>query len=267
MPRLAHDVRSGPSRTWRTRPILRVLLAALLMAPAPRIASAGPGSDRSGASTMPMPAVPPILLEQFEAYLRDRDLETFRREVSQRYTEGTLVRLLDSPEVRARRASVLALGQVASFQSNAAVARGLRDVDPIVRELAHDALWSIWFRADRPDNNQTLREVRDLIAKDRLDAAETLATRLIERAPQFAEAYNQRAIARFLANRFRDSADDCRQALDRNPYHIGALGGLAQCHMKLDDRPEALAALRRALKLQPFNEGLRQTVAILEGED
>jgi tetratricopeptide (TPR) repeat protein len=208
-----------------------------------------------------------LLVDYYTAYLRDRDIDAFRQQVAGRYTEGTLTRLLDSSQTEVRRASVLALGLVGSFSSNAAVAKALRDTDPTVRSLADMALWAIWFRADTPDNNQTLQKVSQMIREERLEEAVALATRLIDRAPKFAEAYNQRAIAEYFLGRFKESADDCRLVLERNPYHTGALGGLAKCLTRLNRRAEAIEALRRLSKLQPYNDDLRSWIAALEAGD
>ena len=257
--------RPEPSSFRRTT-ALSALAIALGMATAhlpPRVA-ASPDPTRHGAPPMPEPDAPPLLVHYFESYLGDQDIEAFRLNVTARYNEGSLTRLARSQSAKARRAAILALGLVGSFEANAAVARGLRDPDATVRNLANSALWAIWFRADTPENNAALEEAHDLINRRRFDEAEALATRLVERAPKFAEAYNQRAIALFLRGRFAESEADCRRALELNPYHIGALGGLGQCYLRLDRRDEALATFRRALKLQPFSEGLRETVAALE---
>lgn len=243
-------------------------VAALLMAEAsgsPR-ADASPDSTHDGAHPMPEPDASPLLVHYFEAYLRDQEIEDFRLNVTARYTEGSLARLARSPSPKARRAAVLALGLVGSYEINAVVARSLRDPDPTVRNLANSALWAIWFRADSPENNATLEEVHDLNNRRKFAEAQDLATRLIDRAPKFAEAYNQRAIASFFRGRFAESEADCRRALELNPYHIGALAGLGQCYLRLERRDEALATFRRALKLQPFSEGLRETVAALEAD-
>ena len=105
---------------------------------------------------------------------------------------------------------------------NATVARALKDVDPRVRYLAENALWAIWFRADSPANNATLESVAELISRRRFDEAIVLATELIGRAPGFAEAYNQRAIAEFFLGRYAESAEDCKRAIERNRFHTGA---------------------------------------------
>lgn len=208
-----------------------------------------------------------LLVDYFDTYLRDKDIEAFRLSVLSRYTEGTLSRLTQSGGIKARRAAVLALGLVGGFEVNEAVAKRLADPDPVVRNLAANALWAIWFRADSPENNATLEQVRDLIGRERLHEAIDLATRLIERSPNFAEAYNQRAIASFFLGDYAASAADCRRVLERNPYHIGALGGLAKSYLELGQREEAVATFRRSLKLQPFDTDLRRAITALEASD
>jgi tetratricopeptide (TPR) repeat protein len=205
-----------------------------------------------------------LLVSYYDAFLRDQDIEAFRRQVSARYMEGTLTRLTEAPDTRTRRAAVLALGLVGSFQANGAVARTLRDPDPTVRHLAENALWAIWFRADTPENNATLERVALLIGQHKFEEAIARASRLIEVAPRFAEAYNQRAIAEFHLGRFRESGEDCRAVLRHNPHHFGALSGLSRCLLRLDRRDEALEVLRRASRLQPFDENLRNFISALE---
>lgn len=224
----------------------------------PGIGGSGRGDAETGA----------LLVAYFQRLLEDRDLAAFQDRVAARYTEGSLGRILaESPVATARRAAVVALGQQGRFaQSNAVLGRALRDSDPVVRRLAEDALWSIWFRAGTPEANRALQEVAHLIARGQMSRAETLANHLIRVAPEFAEAYNQRAILYFQQGRFADSAVDCQRVLSRNPYHFGALSGLAQCLIRLDHPADALKTLHRARKLQPYNELLRENVKLLEAQ-
>jgi tetratricopeptide (TPR) repeat protein len=215
---------------------------------------------------MSEPRIGSLLSDYYDTYLHDHDIEAFRVHVAARYTEGTLARLIESGDTQAKRAAVLALGLSGGFANNAAVARALRDRDPTVRSLAENALWAIWFRADSPENNEALERISLLNSRHHFDEAATEATRLTGRAPRFAEAYNQRAIAYFFLGRFEDSAADCERVLERNPYHFGALGGLAKCQLRLGRREDALKTFRRALKLQPYSEGLRELIAALEAE-
>jgi tetratricopeptide (TPR) repeat protein len=207
-----------------------------------------------------------LLIEYFKAFLNDRDLESFRGHVSARYNEGTLGRILSgSSDVAARRAAVLSLGIVGSFErSNTVLGKALSDDDPVVRSMAEDALWAVWFRADTPEHNQMLSQVQLAISRDQLEQAEVLVTRLIAQSPSFAEAYNQRAIIFFLQGRFAESMQDCQQVLSRNPYHFGAISGMAQSQVRLNRPQDALKSLRRALKLQPHHATLRESIRILE---
>jgi tetratricopeptide (TPR) repeat protein len=209
-----------------------------------------------------------LLVDYYESFLRDRDLDHFRDRVMGRYTDATLARVLvSSGSVPARRAAVLALGVIGGFdQSNAPLGRAMRDSDPVVRTMAESALWAIWFRADTPENNQALDDIRQMISHHRLESAIDLATRLIARAPKFAEAYNQRAIAFYIQGRYAESAEDCQRVLQLNPYHIGAVSGLAQCQLELDQPHEALRTLRRALKLQPFSQAIRRNIQVVEAQ-
>lgn len=219
--------------------------------------------DRGGPG-LHAPGRQPLLARYYEQYLADGDPDAFRARVEARYSEATLRRLVHADDDRARRGAVEALGLFGTFDSNAALASALADDDPAVRALASRSLWAVWFRADEPENNQTLQEVSTLIAIGRLEAADRLATELIARAPDFAEAYNQRAIALFGLSRYAESAADCRRVLERNPYHFGALDGLAACCLELGQNGPALEACRRSLKLQPHNAALRARVAALE---
>src|SRR5260370_23157739 len=61
---------------------------------------------------------------------------SYKKQAAGRYTEGTLVRLLDSTDVLTRRAALLALALLGTRESNEAVAGRLHDDDPEVRQLA-----------------------------------------------------------------------------------------------------------------------------------
>src|SRR5262245_45936244 len=162
-------------------------------------------------------------------------LEKFKREVEGHYTEGTLQRLLDAHHTPARQAAALALGLVGTMKANEAVAALLHDEDALVRQLATDALWAIWFRADQPEHIEELQRLMRLSSQGEGTTEELLAgyEALLKKAPDFAEVYNQRAILYFRLGEWQKSAADCERVLKLNPYHFGAAGGLAQCQMKL----------------------------------
>ncbi len=266
--RRLQSTRSGVHRSWW--PFFLGLLSVCMhwLSASPAWARDETNRLRIGASGRGEATTSTLLVDYFQKLLEDRDFEAFRNRVAARYTEETLCEiLLGSPGVTSRRASVVSLGFLGEFtRSNAALGQALRDSDPAVRKLAEDALWSIWFRAGTPENNRTLQEVAQLIGRRQLNQAEALATRLIVAAPRFAEAYNQRAIIYFQQGRFAESALDCQRVLSRNPYHFGAIGGLVQCQLQLNRPADALKSLRRGLKIQPYSDGLRANIKLIESQ-
>jgi tetratricopeptide (TPR) repeat protein len=188
-------------------------------------------------------------------------VNAFRKQVAERYTEGTLQRLLQSEEAETRRAAVLALGLVGSLASNRVLAACLHDDDEKVRELAGNALWAVWFRGDNEDDAAELQRLVRL--KDRGKALAGLDV-LIGHTPGFAEAYNQRAILHYQMKYYERSIADCEKTLALNPYHFGAQVGMAQCLLQLGRQRAALKAFRATLKLHPTMPGVAETIRALE---
>jgi tetratricopeptide (TPR) repeat protein len=91
-----------------------------------------------------------------------------------------------------------------------------------------------------------------------------VTSELIDEAPFFAEAWNQRAIAHFQRGRYDDSANDCFQTLELNPYQFASAVGMGQCYLEMNEPQPALDCFRRALKLNPGLEDVRAQVTYLE---
>jgi tetratricopeptide (TPR) repeat protein len=209
-----------------------------------------------------------LLIDYFNKFQEDKDIASFRDRVSARYNEATLDLILtESPVAAVRQAAVTALLISGSYeQSNIPLGRALADSDRLVRTLAHDALWAVWFRADTPEHNRMLEQVTNLIRSDQLERAESLVNRLIVEAPNFVEARNQRAIIYFAQGRLAESASECRRVIERNPFHVGAISGLSACQKRLGQAQEYFKTLQRAAEIQPYDESLRMAVKIVEAE-
>ena len=90
------------------------------------------------------------------------------------------------------------------------------------------------------------------------------ATWMIERAPWFAEAWHQRAVAQAALGRLAESIRDCHQTLEINPYHFVAATSMGQAYLRLGNPISALECFRRALRLNPGLEGVRAQVERLK---
>lgn len=206
----------------------------------------------------------PAIDRVYQQFLDDEDSASFIKAVADRYTIATLQRLAEFGGRGSRRAAALALGFLAGYESNAILGRALHDSDRGVRMLAENGIRQLWCRAGNETQRHRLATIMRLNNAEQFDEALLSADRLIEEAPWFAEVWNQRAIAYFHLSRFDDSANDCHQTLELNPYHFGAAVGIAHCYLELNDAFSALANFRRALGLNPDMEGVRAQVDYLQ---
>ncbi|HEY7254392.1 MAG TPA: tetratricopeptide repeat protein [Methylomirabilota bacterium] len=127
----------------------------------------------------------------------------------------------------------------------------LRGDDPALAARAEATLWRIWCESGDPELDRLLREGVEAMERRDLDRAIALFTRITERAPAFAEGWNKRATARYVAHDFAGAVEDCTETLARNPNHFGALSGQGLCHMALGQYRQAAALFRRALEVHP----------------
>ncbi|HEY1266951.1 MAG TPA: tetratricopeptide repeat protein [Candidatus Binatia bacterium] len=142
----------------------------------------------------------------------------------------------------------------------------LKTADPSLAATAEALLWRLWCRAQDAEAARIFRDGVGAMQRRKLDEAEALFSRVIERDPDFAEGWNKRATVRFLRNDFVGSIADCRQTLARNRNHFGAASGQGLCHMSLGEFPEAAVCFRRALDIHPHLTGVRHNLALAEAE-
>lgn len=205
------------------------------------------------------------LLEQFyQQYVEQQQTATFIMQVSATYLPGALERLAQYGSRTARRGAVLALGLVGGFESNAVLGEALNDADRGVRTFAENSLRSVWRRMGTGEQQQLLTAAIRANGARQFPTAIARSSELLEAAPWFAEAWNQRAIGYFGCGLFPESIADCHQALELNAYHFGAAAGIGGCYLQLGRPQLALESFRRALKLNPNLEGVRAQIAALE---
>ncbi len=129
----------------------------------------------------------------------------------------------------------------------------LKHSDEIVRDRATRGLWRLWFEQKGVTRLETLRRAQLLLELRDFGRTEELLNTLIRQQPDFAEAWNRRAVLNYVQGNYWDAIADCEQAIRLNPIHFGALHGLGLCYIALGKYLAAIQAFRRALSIQPFS--------------
>ncbi len=130
--------------------------------------------------------------------------------------------------------------------------------------LAESGIRSVWCRVGSERQRREIAAIIALNTTKKYQEAFDRASALTELSPDFAEGWNQLAIAQYCLEYYVEAINSCHDALELNPYHFGAAAGMGQCYLKLDEQVLALEAFRRALNLNPGLEGVRANVVYLE---
>ena len=176
----------------------------------------------------------------------------------QHYDESTLIRLTKAVCTQTRRAATLTLGFIGTYRANESLGNLLKDRDRTVRLLAESSVKAVWSREGSEEQRQQLYAVMRHIAAQEFGDAVSRANILLDDAPLYAEARNQRAIALFALKKFEESIEDSRVVLELNPYHFGAVLGMGHAYLQLHDQPSAIECFRQALAINPNLESVRR---------
>ncbi len=127
-------------------------------------------------------------------------------------------------------------------------------------------IWTIWLESGREDVDRMMEAGIEEMGSGRL--RESIATfgRIIDLAPDFAEGWNKRATAYYLAGELDASIRDVEHTLALEPRHFGALSGLGLIHLARGDELGALRAFEATLEVHPRAPAARYHVQRLRAK-
>lgn len=136
--------------------------------------------------------------------------------------------------------------------------------NPGIAQGIQQEIWEIWFEG--PDNRSVdaLMNARMAAEAGDVEAAGRAFDRLVEDYPGFAEAWNQRAILRYLVGDITGSLSDIDQALALEPRHFGALSGRGQCYLRMENYRAALNSFEEALGINPWIQSTARQIQMLK---
>lgn len=127
----------------------------------------------------------------------------------------------------------------------------LKSSDEQARDRATEQLWQRWFSQKGETGLQILKRAQFLWEVGETTQAEVLLTETIHAYPDFAEAWNRRAVFHYLQQNYEQSKADCQQVVHLIPYHFGAWHGIGLCEAAMGNYLNAIQAFHRALAIQP----------------
>ncbi len=123
-----------------------------------------------------------------------------------------------------------------------------------------------WARSGSATADLLMTRAQTAMKEKRLELAIELLDRVISLDPDWAEGWNQRANALFLAGDSIRSMLDIGETLKREPRHYGAMMGLGTILRQQGDDKRAMVAYRRALEIYPQLEAVKSAVDSLKIE-
>ncbi len=158
---------------------------------------------------------------------------------------------IGSPETVKRAEAVVWIANRGAMSDAPLLHQRLRDESGLVRSYAEQGLWLLWSRSGDGAIDGMMAKGGEAMQAGRYDEAIRVFSEIIKTKPDFAEGWNKRATAYYLAADYQRSLQDCDEVLKRNPSHFGALSGAGQIHYALENYELALVWFRRALEVNP----------------
>ncbi len=133
------------------------------------------------------------------------------------------------------------------------------------------AIERVWMRSGSDTADLLMDRALEAMRAKNWSLSEQVLDKVVALSPDWAEAWNQRATDRYLADNYDGAIADVAHVLAIEPRHFGALAGLGFMLRRMDMKARALQAFRKALEVNPRQDDIRKLVDQLtievEGRD
>ncbi len=129
--------------------------------------------------------------------------------------------------------------------------------NPVIARRTEREIWAIWQHPPNDTARQMMRHAQAALDQRDFESAIRLLDKLVAHSPNFAEAWNQRAIVQYFAADYDASLSDIEQTLALEPRHFGAMAGRGQVYLHLNELELALQAFEDALEWNPWMANVR----------
>jgi tetratricopeptide (TPR) repeat protein len=126
------------------------------------------------------------------------------------------------------------------------------------------AIRHLWFQTRSDTASLLMQRALKSIQESRYPLALSLLDKIVTLEPRWAEAWNQRATARFLADDAEGAMADIDQVMKLEPRHFGALAGMGAILQRDGQDKQALQIYSKSLSIYPLQPDLQKAVEKLK---
>ena len=131
---------------------------------------------------------------------------------------------------------------------------------------AEGEIWQLWLDAGSPEINLKVRDGIETMNAGHLEEAISIFGTIVEQSPNYAEGWNKRATAYYVAEQFDKSMADIQRTLILEPRHFGAISGMGLIFLRLGDERGALRAFQEVLRIYPRSPSANANVRALSAK-
>ena len=121
-----------------------------------------------------------------------------------------------------------------------------------------EEVWDAWLVSGSPTVDVLMQRGLEYQQTENLEAARDAFDRAIAILPDYAEAWNRRAVLFFNDGKYDEAIADLESALVREPRHFGAWIGIAMIFESIERPEAALKAYDKALAIHPHAQAAVQ---------
>ena len=125
--------------------------------------------------------------------------------------------------------------------------------DTVETNRAINSIWKIWLETNDPLIEKDFNQGLKLMQEGQLKKSLEMFTKVIEKNPKFAEAWNKRATLYYLIGDFDSSVLDIKETLKLEPRHFGAMGGLSLIFIHIQNYEMAIDIYDQMLNIFPYD--------------
>ena len=112
-------------------------------------------------------------------------------------------------------------------------------------------IWEIWLESNDSNIENDFYEGLKSMRNGDLQMSVVFFTRVIEKKPTFAEAWNKRATVYYMLGKFDKSMFDINETLKLEPRHFGAMDGMVLILLHQQEYEKAIEIYEQILKIFP----------------